>query len=604
MKTLPVILAATAFILASCGSSRYSAYGDYDDVYYNPATDPNAVPAVTQTTTTYEPAITPEKAMAARPYEDTAYSTQELSDYEKYRMQMESEMMGESYDTEGSESMYNEQYNENYSDVQGEEKAPVIINNNYYGTDDYYYSSRIRRFSDNFYGWDYYDPYYTNLHFYTGIPYGWGFSMSYGYPYYSYGFSPYSYYSPYWHGGWYPGYYGSWYGNYYPGYYPWSYYGYDWYSPYYSYYPYSRYYHSGYYPGHYYTTGSDYGSYYNGRLPSRSTYGYSSYGVYSRTQARKQATTVGNPNYRSRSTVRTAGSTGDTRDKTYRDPRTETKSITGGATGDRDGRNINTTTTTREREITPGNPADRNDRGNHYGNDRQDNNFRDRGNQDPHNTGNRTGGNTGNDSGNSNRGNHYGNDAPDNNPRDRGNQNPHDNDGNKINRGTGNDNRGGNAGREIQTTRPSTTTKSYVPRQSAASSQGSTYRPSYTKPRTSSTPSYNREQNTNTQRSVGTTQPVRRTYTRPSTSSSSSYSRPSTTTRSSSSYSRPSTTTRSSSSYSRPSTSSRSSSSYSAPSSSSRSSFSSGSRSSSSSSRSSSSSSRSSSPSSRSSSRR
>ena len=37
MKTLTIISISAAFILASCGSSRYAAYGEYDDVYYNPA---------------------------------------------------------------------------------------------------------------------------------------------------------------------------------------------------------------------------------------------------------------------------------------------------------------------------------------------------------------------------------------------------------------------------------------------------------------------------------------------------------------------------------------------------------------------------------------
>ena len=77
-------------------------------------------------------------------------------------------MLGETYEPQGSEAIYAEQYQENVDPAlasqYGQETAPVIVNNNnYYGDpNEYYYSSNLRRFSDEYYGWDYYDPYYTN----------------------------------------------------------------------------------------------------------------------------------------------------------------------------------------------------------------------------------------------------------------------------------------------------------------------------------------------------------------------------------------------------------------------------------------------------------
>ncbi len=38
----------------------------------------------------------------------------------------------------------------------------LVVNNYYNDPNDYYYSSNLRRFSDEYYGWDYYDPYYTS----------------------------------------------------------------------------------------------------------------------------------------------------------------------------------------------------------------------------------------------------------------------------------------------------------------------------------------------------------------------------------------------------------------------------------------------------------
>ena len=73
-----------------------------------------------------------------------------------------------------------------------------------YDPDDYYdysYSSRIRRFHNNYYtGWSYYDPYFTNMYWYDYCPSNWGLSIYMGYNWWwpSYYYRPY-YYSPYWY---------------------------------------------------------------------------------------------------------------------------------------------------------------------------------------------------------------------------------------------------------------------------------------------------------------------------------------------------------------------------------------------------------------------
>ena len=208
-----------ALILASCSSSKQMASSEYDDIYFNArkaekeSRVANETPEVIQSQTV----VTPDQAMATEPvpqqqvYQSagtSAVAEEELSDYEIYRMQLEAEMLGESYELEGSEAAYYDQYQYNDSvnaSVQGAtEAAPVIVNNYYYNDpNDYYYSSNIRRFSDEFYGWDYYDPYYTDLYWYTGRSINWGLNIGWGYPGWGFGFSyGYPSYSYGWGGSW------------------------------------------------------------------------------------------------------------------------------------------------------------------------------------------------------------------------------------------------------------------------------------------------------------------------------------------------------------------------------------------------------------------
>lgn len=99
---------------------------------------------------------------------------------------------------------------------------------------DYAYTARINRFHRGM-NWGYYDNFYTDLYWYTGIPYYWGASIYYGWsPWlYSWGWGPYlPYYSMFYYDFWYDPWYSPWYAGMW--YYPCHYYGYGsaWYGGY------------------------------------------------------------------------------------------------------------------------------------------------------------------------------------------------------------------------------------------------------------------------------------------------------------------------------------------------------------------------------------
>ena len=76
----------------------------------------------------------------------------------------------------------NDNSNQPYTEQYVDEDGKTIINNNYYGDyyeddNDFAYSSRIRRFHRNNWGWGYYDPWYTNMYYYTYDPFFWGTSI-------------------------------------------------------------------------------------------------------------------------------------------------------------------------------------------------------------------------------------------------------------------------------------------------------------------------------------------------------------------------------------------------------------------------------------------
>jgi len=449
MKTLSLAIISAAIVLASCSSTKQTAFSEYDDVYYNP------------NNTERQAVVTPQEAVSMQPvYQEPAYTEpvvlvdENLSDYEKYRLQQESEMLGESYTPEGSEALYAEQYIEYDTLGQfGQEGAPVVVNNyNYYtNPNDYYYSSNLRRFSDEYYGWNYYDPYYTDMYWYTRSPFSWGISMGWGYPgwgmRFSYGYPYRSYY-----GMGYGGYYDPWnswgYGGYYGGYYGGSYWS-----------GYNHGFYNGYYTGRY---GSDYygsANYRYGRLDNRHSYGYS------RTSnviaGRSKASTAGDPRYRSRTTASTKAATA-------------TRNNTGVAnTTQRQVRSNSATATQRQVRSNSANGVQRQVRTN------------------TNNAAQRT------------------------------------------NNGA------------IKTTRSTQPANVQQRRSSNATNRRGTYTPSYSKPRTSSSASYNKSATQNRSYTQSGTQNRTPTVNRSATPS-----------RSNASYSRPSSSNRSSKSYSRPSSSS------------------------------------------------
>lgn len=177
--------------------------------------------------------------------------TRELSDYEKYRLQKEAEMLGE---TAAQDTIYDTVY------VEVEKSQPVVINN--YTNYDYpNYRMRLT------FGFHY--PYYNHWYGYDPFYYDYW----YGYDPFWYGYN--SYYYPYWG-------YRSYYRNYYYGH---HYYNYGYYRPY----------------GRHYASTSTLGWKRNYYTPYNRTYGHgyvsvptttkrSPYNAYTRTTANKKPT--------------------------------------------------------------------------------------------------------------------------------------------------------------------------------------------------------------------------------------------------------------------------------------------------------------------------
>ena len=119
----------------------------------------------------------------------------------------------------------------------------TYVTNNYYYDEsdiyDFYYTSRLRRFHTNVsLGFGYYDPFYTNMYWYTYSPAYWGVSIYLGYNWwwpsyyyrpwyydwgwYSYGFNygwGWGCHRPWYFGGYWNGYYDGYYSGYWAGYY-------------------------------------------------------------------------------------------------------------------------------------------------------------------------------------------------------------------------------------------------------------------------------------------------------------------------------------------------------------------------------------------------
>jgi hypothetical protein len=177
-----LVLGLSAFTCAmSQKNSKTSS--EYDDIYYIPS-EKKAAPSVQQ--------------QAPGTIETPAY---EPTNYEKYINSLENKSESKSAQSSYIDTVeYAQDQNYVGTDYLGKD-GNTYVTNNYYNTDDYYYASRIRRFYDPFSSVGYYDPFYYDPFWYDP---GWSFNMSFGYPYYGYGFSyGMPYYSP-----WYSGYYG------------------------------------------------------------------------------------------------------------------------------------------------------------------------------------------------------------------------------------------------------------------------------------------------------------------------------------------------------------------------------------------------------------
>jgi hypothetical protein len=142
-----------------------------------------------------------------------------------------------------SSNYYQNQNNQQQNtQQQGAANTNYNTSGRYYSDDDYYdyaYSARLRRFSNPYNNWGYYDNYYTNSYWYDYNPYNYGTSIYLGYNWwrpsyyggFGYGFYD-PFYSPY-YGGFGYGYYGGGYGGYYG-------YNHGYYNDYYSGYGYNN----------------------------------------------------------------------------------------------------------------------------------------------------------------------------------------------------------------------------------------------------------------------------------------------------------------------------------------------------------------------------
>ncbi|MCX7696739.1 MAG: hypothetical protein N2Z72_03480, partial [Bacteroidales bacterium] len=214
--------------LTGCSINNYYSkhYHEYDDVYAKPQKQINSY----------------EVEQDVKPFTDEQinYSYQDSNPSENY-----SQGSGKSYPSTST----------TYTDQNGN----TYITNNYYYDDyyDYEYTARLRRFYGG--GWfDYYDPFYTNLYWYTYDPFLFGISVYY---------TPWWWWKPRyrWYWGWYFPYYHYYGWGYTPGYYwGWNY-GY-WHG-----------YHDGYWDGYW-------NGYWDGYWDSHygpSYYYYNSYDLYS-----------------------------------------------------------------------------------------------------------------------------------------------------------------------------------------------------------------------------------------------------------------------------------------------------------------------------------
>ncbi|MDR4987542.1 MAG: hypothetical protein RG741_01730 [Bacteroidales bacterium] len=166
MKALLKLFSAILLIsLAGCSSTYYVS--QKDDVYYLPQTVRGGSAYIPEDAKTVE--VVDDAYAVVAEHQDTV----EVTDAEAY-----------------------------YVDEDGQ----VIIIQNFYGDHyDFAYASRIRRFHRSYVSFGYFDPFYTNMFYYTYNPYHFGASIYLGFgpsPWFFggyYGYYPMSFYNPFWH---------------------------------------------------------------------------------------------------------------------------------------------------------------------------------------------------------------------------------------------------------------------------------------------------------------------------------------------------------------------------------------------------------------------
>ncbi|HQK36660.1 MAG TPA: hypothetical protein PLC81_03415, partial [Bacteroidales bacterium] len=173
MRTpLSIMLIMTA-VLTACSAGFQTTGTVTDDIYYSPKD--RAVVASAPV-----PASTAQVSQPDR--ENNAGENQTMSDYERYRLAKEQQLYASDTTAASGQQEYysSREEGENYqSDYVPDDRNKSVVINNYYDYDpyDYYYTSRIRRFHSSYYwGWGYYDPFFTDLYWYTYNPWDWGIS--------------------------------------------------------------------------------------------------------------------------------------------------------------------------------------------------------------------------------------------------------------------------------------------------------------------------------------------------------------------------------------------------------------------------------------------
>jgi len=205
MKKITLALLASIIYLTSCNPARMATSNNNDDVYYSDR-DARTEKDFSQQISSSHEQPTPSQEYTGTQQGDNQNSSNQSTN-EDYTV-TNNQSSGNNSNETPERFQDNTQSTGNANSTQSsDQNGNTYVTNNYYNNDDYYdyaYSSRIRHFYHP-YGWNYYDPYYTNMYWYNYDPYSygvslylsyswwgaqnncgsnWGISNNYGYPYY------------------------------------------------------------------------------------------------------------------------------------------------------------------------------------------------------------------------------------------------------------------------------------------------------------------------------------------------------------------------------------------------------------------------------------